>query len=266
MSVIQLIQKRKSVRSFAPTPVGEKVLNLLKNQIDQLSAPFEAQARVEILSSEKGDQSVKLGTYGVIRGAKHFLALILQEGPMAEVGGGYLFEEVILFCTQLGLGTCWLGASFKAKDFLGQIELKEKERLTLISPVGYASEKRSTIDSLMRIGAGSDRRKPFESLFFNHSFHNPLTPKEAGPYQIPLEMVRLAPSGSNKQPWRIVKEQHTFHFYHQVSRFSLNDLGIALCHFELTCKELQINGKFSFQENVPQAQGLEYVISWVGEC
>lgn len=264
-SVIKLIQKRKSVRSYTYTPLKEEDINHIKHHIRQRSAPFGAKARIELISNTVGNQPVKLGTYGVIQGANHFLALITQEEPMDVVGAGYLFEELILYCTQLKLGTCWLGASFKSKDFLAQIELNEKERLAIISPVGYPGEKRTTIDSLMRAGAGSNRRKPFESLFFNHTFKDSLTPDETGKYKTPLEMVRLAPSGSNKQPWRIVKERHIFHFYHQVSRFSLNDLGIALCHFELTCKELHLTGKYSIQENVPQTKGLEYVISWVGE-
>ncbi len=266
LSVIEIIQKRKSVRSFTGKSLNEELIHNIKRYINQLSAPFGAKARVEFISTDTGEQSVKLGTYGVIRGARHFLALLIEEGPMAEVGAGYLFEELILYCTQLGLGTCWLGASFKAGDFLAQIDLRNNEKLVIISPVGYSKEKRTRIDSLMRMGAGSDRRKPFGSLFFKDSFTVPLTPEDAGRYRVPLEMVRFAPSGSNKQPWRIVKEQQAFHFYHQVSRFSLNDIGIALCHFELTCNELHLNGRFTFQENVPQTRGLEYVLSWMSEC
>lgn len=35
----------------------------------------------------------------------------------------------------------------------------------------------------------------------------PLEKEEAGNYEAALEMVRIAPSASNKQPWRILKKR-----------------------------------------------------------
>ena len=42
-----------------------------------------------------------------------------------------------------------------------------------------------------------------------NSFAEPLTEEEAGDYQFPLEMLRLAPSAVNKQPWRVVADERT---------------------------------------------------------
>jgi len=40
-------------------------------------------------------------------------------------------------------------------------------------------------------------------------------------------------------------------------------MGIALCHFELSCKELGIEGKFEVLNEYPHHEELKYVISWI---
>ena len=87
-------------------------------------------------------------------------------------------------------------------------------------------------------------------------------------------MVRLAPSASNKQPWRIVKDGEKFHFYlYHAKGFAKTvgfdmqkiDMGIAMCHFDLTLREEGIQG--SFQKCKPSIENTEelneYIISWI---
>lgn len=265
-SIMELIQKRKSVRSYTNDLLSSTLVEELKHYIAHLSAPFGVQARVEWVSTHIGDKPMKLGTYGIISGAQYFLCLLLEKNnPMAEVGGGYLFEQVVLHCTALDLGTCWLGATFNASHFLKQISLNENEELAIISPVGHKKEKRSMVESLMRSAVGSDNRKEFGQLFYRNNFNESLDKKSAGYYKIPLEMVRLAPSASNKQPWRVLQEDNGFHFYHLPNRFSLFDMGIALCHFEQTCKELKLNGCFQALNSISSIGKLEYCMSWIPE-
>ena len=108
-------------------------------------------------------------------------------------------------------------------------------------------------------------RKPFGELFFDRNFDNPLTETGAGRFLKPLEMVRLAPSATNKQEWRVLLADKALHFYKKAyPMFDAIDMGIALCHFELTCKELGIAGKFEILKDFPNNDKIEYVISWTG--
>lgn len=265
MSVVKLIESRRSVRSYTGELLSAETITEINAYLKELSAPFGAEIRIELISAMMGDEPVKLGTYGVIRGASHFLALIVKEGELADVSGGYVLEQVVLYCTQMELGTCWLGGTFKAKDFLEHIQLRENEKLPIICAIGYPAEKRRILDSIFRASAGSNNRKAFEQLFFNKSFATPLSREEASKYKVPLGMLRLAPSASNKQPWRVLKDGNSFHFYHRPNHFSLNDMGIALCHFELTCKELGIKGHLEVLEDISDATGMKYLISWISE-
>jgi hypothetical protein len=93
-------------------------------------------------------------------------------------------------------------------------------------------------------------------------------------------MVRIGPSASNKQPWRVVKDDNAFHFYLQrtkgyrensLTRFlgladlQRLDMGIAMCHFELTSREEGLNGKWlSVEPAIKKPDPLiEYTASWV---
>ncbi len=89
-----------------------------------------------------------------------------------------------------------------------------------------------------------------------------------------LENVRLAPSASNKQPWRIIRdpERQAFHFYlsrstgyRHIREISLQeiDMGIAMCHFDLTVQEAGLTGHWQRTDLPPSAGSLEYIATWL---
>jgi len=92
---------------------------------------------------------------------------------------------------------------------------------------------------MMRKGVKADERKPASELFFDRDFLIPL--KEENPETAEaLEMVRLAPSAVNRQPWRVVRKGNGYHFYLKHDKGYIGkatgdlqkvDMGIALCHF-----------------------------------
>ncbi|MDR0681227.1 MAG: hypothetical protein LBG15_05185 [Dysgonamonadaceae bacterium] len=267
MSIIESIKQRKSVRTYTSQPLSKELKDKIENFIRQVQAPFGVEARIRFLHTGTDAERVKFGTYGFISGASDYLALTYEEAPLAEEGGAYLFEQVILFCTGLGLGTCWLGGSFSRKDFKRQVQLNPNERLRIVSPVGYESGRKRLLEFLQGAEKHHISRKPFGTLFFDKNFAVPLTEEKAGIYAQPLEMVRIAPSANNSQSWRVVlAEEGVLHFYKTTSLggFSATDMGIALCHFEQTCKELGIKGYFKMMNGLENKQG-KYCISWISE-
>jgi hypothetical protein len=188
-------------------------------------------------------------------------------------------EYAVLFATDLGLGTCWLGGTFSKSNFAKKIAVTAREVMPAVVTVGYI-EDGSRFGDWIRKRARSDLRFPWESLFFDERFGEPLTAERAGLYAEPLEMVRLAPSASNKQPWRIVRVGDVWHFFLQRTKgygegsflFRLLhladlqrvDMGIAMCHFELTARELGLTGRWVIDEpdiRKPD-ESTEYTVSW----
>ncbi len=172
---------------------------------------------------------------------------------------GYLMETILLRATDLGLGSCWLGGTFTKSRFSRQLSLLDGEIIPAVAAIGYPADQSTWQDKTIRAGARAHRRLPWENIFFTNEFGKPLNPDDAGKYHEPLDLVRLAPSASNKQPWRIVKESQNWHFFLQrtakypppVFDFILNladlqrvDIGIAMAHFELSASENGLKGKW----------------------
>lgn len=266
MKITEAIQQRHSVRTYEDKPLDDATVAKIEAYIAGLKAPFGAKCRIELVRAKAGPEPVKLGTYGTIKGASDFLVLIIEEGLLAEEGAAYMFEQVVLYCASLGLGTCWLGGTFNRGSFRKQLHLKPGEKLRIASPVGYGSDKkRGGIMSLFG-GSKPKPRKPFTDNFFYGSFDSPLTEDESGAYVRPLEMVRIAPSANNSQSWRVVMDDKALHFYRSASfGFDSIDLGIALCHFEQTCLELNIPGYFEVIGGAPEGKKATYAISWIIE-
>jgi hypothetical protein len=172
----------------------------------------------------------------------------------------YALERVILYATGLELGTCWLGGAFTRNIVSEKLGLEDYEVLPAISPIGY-KEDRGLVDKVIRWSAGSRNRKPWSELFFNQDFGSSLSLNDASVYSVGFEMVRIAPSGSNGQPWRLNLDGDSVHFYHdekEYSMFKQLDMGIAFCHFDLAMKEKGIYGILS-RESVSDSR---YVATW----
>jgi len=278
-SIIDLIRKRSSCRSYTPQPVEAEKLEALRDSFTALEGPFGGKGRFAILDTTGwGEGKINaLGTYGTIRGAPLFLIGSIKRGGHDMEDFGYQFEQIILKATDLGLGTCWIGGVFNRTRFAQKAGLRDDEVLPAISPLGYATQTRGVVDSIIRWSAGSRTRRPWQDIFFEDRFGTALTEGAAGRYREPLEMVRLGPSASNRQPWRIVKEigKEVFHLYLRrslgydrlIKAVDLQrlDLGIAMCHFELTALGLGLEGRWEVRNPALAAlpERTEYVRSWV---
>jgi nitroreductase len=267
-SAAELIRTRRSCRTFdSKTPDGAVLLRL-KDYLKQTTENAGIKARFVLLSAAGTDG--KLGTYGFISGAVTFIAGIVNRDEKDAARFGYLFEKIVLFATDLGLSTCWLGGTFKREDFKRQLTLSANEHLAIISPVGYPKDKPRALETAMRAMIGANSRKPWRELFFNKDGRTPLEEKSAGEYAVPLEMVRLAPSASNKQPWRVIWEGSRLNFclcrtkgYGSMGfDMQKNDIGIAMCHFELTARDLGVPGGWAASPPATTPEGWEYIASW----
>jgi nitroreductase len=274
MNVTEIIKTRKSWRTYN----GEAIENGEKGRIlDFISSldepPFGSEARFQIVDLDLKGTGTVSGTYGVVKGAKSFLTGAVTKSPMDLEDFGYLFEKIILFVTGIGLATCWMGATFSRTLFSEKMGLKPEETIPAISPLGYGTDRRSLRDAVFHLSAGSKNRKQWPELFFDGTFHSPLCKGDNGKFDSLFEMVRLAPSAVNKQPWRLILDGRTVHFFLKRTRgfdqlFKMDlqriDMGISMCHFELAAGEVGIDGawKVSFPE-IPSLPGdVEYVVSW----
>lgn len=281
--ITEIIRERASRRTYITRSFEEgmrKKLNTLLEK-SKFYSPFSdhvGNIRFQLVAVPDFDpkEKKKLGTYGFIKGAQYFIVGAVEKSQFDREHYGYLLETIILAATDMGLGTCWLGGFFNRDLFSSKINCLSNEVVPAISPIGY-SDDMSAREKFIRRMAKAKKRFPWDKMFFEGSFNTPMRQERIGKYLTLLEMVRLAPSAGNKQPWRIVKELNDdiFHFFIIKSdgifnkiydKFRHLDIGIAVSHFDLTAKELGIEGTWFFEK--PHISGSDeflYIISWRGQ-
>jgi hypothetical protein len=293
----EIISGRISVRTYKDIAIPKKDKSAIYDFIGgDLQTPFNSEIRFEIIETAEldRDQLRSLGTYGMINGAKNFIAGTVKKYSTPDgkisieaekfIDYGFALEKIILYLTDAGFGTCWLGGTFNKAGFARKINIADNEIIPAVTPFGYEGTRRALVDRMIRRVAGSKHRRQWNESFFKNDFATPLSIKEASIYAKPLEMVMIAPSASNKQPWRIIKDKQTklFHLFLQRTKnypkipFGVDmqtlDMGIAMCHFELTCRELAIEGRWQKLKSAEvlacmssQLPGndISYVASWV---
>lgn len=281
----ELIRQRYSCRTYQTQPISSEHLSDLTEFLNNCDfGPLGSSLRFQVETASKEDASSlkSLGTYGFIKNPTGFVIGVIQSQPHALEDFGYQMELIILRTVELGIGSCWLGGTFTKSRFAKLIKLEAGETIPSVVSIGYPADQQAWLDRISRVYAGADRRLPWQDLFYINSFEYPLSPSQADAYSEPLEMVRLAPSASNKQPWRILRQDNQWHFYLQRTKnypppvFDLLlgladlqriDMGIAMVHFELSALELGQSGKWQINKpDIPVAKsGLEYIVTWVSD-
>ena len=268
MDTMELVRSRRSVRTFDGRALLPEDRERILAYAESADNPYGIGITWKLLSA--GDERLSVP---VITGADTYIAGKMEKQPHAEEAFGYSFEKVVLFAGSCGIGTTWIAGTMDRAAFERAVELKENEVMPCVSPLGYPSDRMSVRETLMRRGIRADSRMAFPELFFAGDFGTPLTEETASGLFTALEMVRLAPSAVNRQPWRIVVTPEAAHFYEKRGKGSADgdgwdirkiDIGIAMCHF---ARGLEDEGR-TFETVVrdpglPAPQDVRYVSTFI---
>lgn len=284
MSVNSLAKRRFSCRSFLKQSLDISEIESINSLLSEIhSGPLGSRLRLKLIaaSPQNNGEFRGLGTYGAIKNPAGFLAGAVDSSPNNLEDYGFVLEKVVLHITDMGLGTCWLGGLFTRSSFAEKVGLSEGEIIPAIVPLGKIADPEHARKALIRRLAGSTKRKPFQEMFFSNSFNTPITTEDAGNFTPLLEMVQWAPSASNKQPWRVVKDGDVWHFFlNRTKGYSSGlaarlvkmediqrlDIGIAMCHWEMGAKEMGLLGSWIVDSPGIEIQNdlTEYIVSWNG--
>src|SRR5574341_977369 len=282
LPVSEVARRRYSSRAYLPEPIASRQRAQLESLLESVgTGPFGSAVRFRLLAALQEDARALrgLGTYGFIKGATAYVVGAVGPGEKRLEDYGYALERVILGATALGLGTCGLGGRFTKSRFARALGATPAEVVPAVAAVGIAAP--GSEEGRVRRAMSGHRRKPWSGLFFDGDFATPLTPERAGPLAGALETLRLAPSASNKQPWRVVRAGEAWHFYLErspgygpgtltfwllrIADLQRVDIGIAMCHFELTAREAGRPGRWVVRPPRMEPAGVtrEYVVTWL---
>lgn len=205
----QAIFMRKSVRSFSQEALSEQELAKVRSHLPEVEPAFPGiRTEFRVLAG----QDVK----GMIKAkAPHFLAIYSEEKDGYLTNAGFMMQQMDLFFSANGIGSCWQGMSKASKDETGADGLE----FVIMMAFGKPAE------GIHRKSTSEFKRDPLGKMVAG----------KADPSL--LEPARLAPSAVNNQPWRFTVEDGAIDVNVAksifVERTNLISAGIALCHLWL---------------------------------
>ena len=270
------IKARVSVRTYDGMPLSaQEEKSLQEAFVEAAPGPFGATPRFLLVTrdiiedgasrSTAVREGVRIGTYGTIVGAGAFVAGVVAKRPFACVDFGYCLEGIVLRATELGLGTCWIGGAFGRAAVSRALCATKDEFVPATTPVGHAAGRPRLRDRMVRSSARAGTRKDPSALFFEATESGALAQHcDPGAWAEVLESVRIGPSASNKQPWRLVVDrrkgealhlamQEDQRYNNMLGEVKLQelDMGIAMRHVEVASRSLGLKGSWKRLEPDP---------------
>jgi len=273
------IEVRKSTRTFQKKPLSSVDLGKISNYLNRpenMVGPFGNQFEFKLLIEPEEREKDQIGTYGFIKNPQGYIlgSSIIEIKSIFDYA--FVLENIVLYLTTIGIGTCWLGGRFRKQEAMSHLSLAENEIIPAITPVGYPQEKQRLKERMVRIVLQARKRKPEDQLFFYEALGQPLGDR-AEEFQQALHYVRVGPSAQNKQPWRLVfssdLSQVNFYVTNPLADHPLYmcepqylDIGIAYNHFKVGLDEAGISGKLIIDEpDIEIPEGFFYITSWYRE-
>jgi hypothetical protein len=271
MNVIETIKRRKSCRTF------NHVALVLTDKLDLESFIIENNrglgnevVNFRIIEKNNGDKQMKFN-YGMIQGHNTYILGTSKSSIDSRVNYGYLMEKVVLKATENNMSTCWVG--YFDSSYFNEVNVEDGFEIPGIVIIGYSDNRQTYQDKFIRLSISASKRQSWDKLFFNYKLKTPLTSKYVKKYCDSLEMVRLAPSSGNTQPWRVFFDESSneFHFFKKSisKRYELKglhdiDIGIAMSHFELTSVQNGLSGSWirHSKEDASSIGDMQYIMTW----
>ncbi|MBQ8161339.1 MAG: hypothetical protein IJ083_11425 [Clostridia bacterium] len=190
-----------------------------------------------LLPAEESLFSGTLLTFSRVSGCRCIVAVFAHTSvPLGRIAAGFSAEALCLECTSLGLGTCYMTGGYQKKQI--QPYGKAGEELLCILAIGRPAEKGQRYER---------RRKDLRQLCLSDPAQWPEEVRTAA------ELVRLAPSAMNLQPWKMDYIKDTFSI--DSSERTQFDLGCALAHAEVGLHTRHA-WTFSTEKNEPMVRAL----------
>jgi nitroreductase len=267
--MIQTMMTRQSNRSFTNASLAERREVIDQILRDSKMGPLGHPINLLRLSPEdlKKEGIGSLASFGIIKGTADYLFAIVPTTRAGQVNYGYAMEKAALALWKEGIGSCWLGGTFKRQKLESLYMMKATRSIPAILAIGMPEEEPSLVERVVKLTTRPINRKPLSDLVFDRDFHQSLVIKPDSKWEAIFTCVQRAPSARNAQPWRIVREYNTYHFYLRTrEETTLNriDMGVAICHFDLARMELGVEGSWRVIRPVEDPDH-KYFISFVKE-
>jgi nitroreductase len=240
----EAIFKRKSIRQYDLTPLDVHTLAEIMARMGASRPLFDGikiETKLLLQKDVRRFFSAK---------APHYLAVFSEAKDGYLANAGFMLQQMDLFFSTNGIGSCWQGIPRPTKEFLKSSKLEFVILLAFGRP----------IERLHRESISEFERKPLGEI---------TDIKGADEF---LEPARLAPSAMDRQQWFFTGSPSAIHAYRakpsfltalMLERMSKISMGIAIYHVWIAAKHFGKEVEFVTDkeaQNNPPA-GHDYVIT-----
>ncbi len=192
----EAIFKRKPIRDYDSAPIDSNLLEEISTNLQSLQ-PLLSGIKTEFKIISPNQVTRKLGNK-----APHFIAAFSEAKDAYKVNIGFMLQQMDLYFSASGLGSCWLGIPQPTKDLTNASNLK------FIILMSFGNSK----EPVYRNSTSEFKRKSITEIT-----------NTQGTDEI-LEPARLAPSAVNLQNWYFTGNMNAIQAYSSTSLTSLEQL------------------------------------------
>ncbi len=251
MNLYEAIFVRKTIGKYKIEPLEQALLDGIINFAESIPPLFEG---ITVEYRLMGRSEIKKNFRGVLTyKAPYYLVLYAENISDYQINGGYLMQQVSLYMTAKGLGSCFMGI-LKPKKVK-----TEGTKLEYVIALAFGK----AVNEVYR-SSDKAKRLPLNDIAIFKS-------EVSRNIKTMIQAARLAPSSMNSQPWRLVVYDNRIHVFCKKNVFltgilnevKLIDIGICLAHLLVTADELWVDVKLIHQDNISNIafKKNDYVIS-----
>lgn len=226
MNLYDAIYTRRSVRNFRTEPIEDKILKEIPEFLDEIT-PLFPEIRTEVVIYESIDKKEKFSGFSNVN-APYYAVIFAEEKEKSDMNAGFIMEQLSLFLTTKGIGSCFMG-TIKKRD-----RDMEESGMRCVIVMGFGLSKTSVV------------RRDYEAKRLSMEELCAIKEKPKSWVKAMLEVARLAPSSFNSQPWRFVVYENRIHVFSKkpvvshstLGKFNEFNFGVMFAHVLVASDEI----------------------------
>lgn len=195
-----LIFARRSVRNYTPEPLRKEAVDLLRSEVTYINT-HAVGMHFQLVLDDPDPLQGWSGGYGMFRNARNYVACIPDVSfPNPLQRAGYYAERITLTALGAGLGSCFVGGTFRSDKV--NVQMRVDWKLPFILVVGYPAPGKGTF--MMRLSrAFMHKGTGAELMLAPYSVTMESLRRKWPVYAEAVRAAACAPSAFNKHPLRI---------------------------------------------------------------
>ena len=238
MNLYEAIFVRKSIRKYKMQAIEQTKLDGILHFAESLPMLFDdISVEYKIIDNTTEHQAF---TGAFLVKAPYYLFIASDTIKNYKINCGYLLQQISLYLTAKGIGSCYLGSAKPRKDILAGL----KHEYVLALAFGESEQE------VYRIAEKAKRLPESDIAVYKTEVKKPV--------KTLIRAARLAPSSMNSQPWRFVVYNNRIHVFCKkniflssvLSEIKLIDIGVCLANLLVAAEELWVDVKLLRLDNI----------------